>query len=147
MACMTTDIPMRNLLGSRSLLHLMAALAFAVLLTAGAACNAPPVGPYSYIPIPPPTFGAPTSEVDGAGVTHTYWEVTSPPSSGLSDIWVYLRNLDMGSGASVRAAQDGSYTTRIEGQQDDRILFGFGAPDNETICWPLREGLANTPCQ
>ena len=138
---------MRHLIETRSVLRLIAALVFSVLLTAGAACNAPPVGPYSYIPIPPPTFGPPTSEIDSAGVAHTYWKVTSPPSPELGNIWVYLRNLDMGSGVSVRAAQDGSYTTQVEGQQGERILFGFGASDNETRCWPLREGLADTPCQ
>jgi hypothetical protein len=147
-ACMPEDPDMRNLLRRRSLLRLIAALAFPVLLTASVACTSTPVGQYSpFVPIPPPTFGSPTSEIDSAGVTHTYWGVTSPPSLDLSDIWVYLRNLDMGSGANVRAGQDGSYTTRIEGQQGDRILFGFGAPDNETMCWPLREGLADTPCQ
>jgi len=138
---------MRNLLCSGSLLRLIAALVFSLLLTAGTACTSPPVGPYSYVPIPPPTFGAPASEIDSAGVTHTYWAVTSPPSSDLSDIWVYLRNLDMGTGASVLTAQDGSYSTRIEAQEGDRILFGFGVSDNDTICWPLRVGLADTPCQ
>ncbi|HJX52552.1 MAG TPA: hypothetical protein VJ801_07290 [Polyangia bacterium] len=141
---------MRHLLRTRSLsrLRLIAALLFPLLLTAGVSCNAAPVGS-NYIPIPPPspTFGPPIAELDSAGVAHTYWKVTSPPSSGLSDLWVYLENIDLGAGASVRAAQDGSYTTRVEGQQDDRIVFGFGASDNEIRCWPLREGLADTPCQ
>jgi len=114
----------------------------------GASCTAPPVGSL-FVPIPPPnpTFGPPTSEIDSDGVSHTYWKVTSPPSSELSAFWVYLTNIDMGRGASVQAAQDGSYATQVEGQQGDRILIGFGAPDNETMCRPLREGLADVPCQ
>jgi hypothetical protein len=147
---MTEDPDMKLLLRSILLLRLTAALVFPLLLTVGVACNAPAVGS-PYIPIPPPpnpTFGSPTSEIDSAGVTHTYWKVTSPPSSELSDLWVYLTNIDMGSGTIVRAAQDGSYATRVEGQPGDRILFGFGAPDGPiTLCRPLREGVAEVPCQ
>jgi hypothetical protein len=137
---------MRHFLRNRLILRLLAALVFPLLLTAGVSCNAPAIGsPFS--PIPPPTFGAPTPETDSAGVTHTYWSVTSPPSGDLSNLWVYLTNMNMGSGVIVRAAQDGSYTTRIEGQQGDPILFRFGSLDGATMCRPLREGVADTPCQ
>ena len=140
---------MKLLLRSILLLRLPAALVFPLLLTVGVACNAPAVGS-PYIPIPPPpnpTFGSPTSEIDSAGVTHVYWKVTSPPSSGLSALFVYLTNLDMGSGTITRAAQDGSYEARLEGQQDDWILLTFGAPDGQSMCRPLREGLAAVSCQ
>ena len=139
---------MRHLLRTRSLVRLIAALVFSLLLTVGASCNAPPVGS-GFIPIPPPdpTFGSPTPEIDSAGVTHVYWKVTSPPSSGLSALFVYLTNLDMGSGTITRAAQDGSYEARLEGQQDDWILLTFGAPDGQSMCRPLREGLAAVSCQ
>jgi len=69
--------------------------------------------------------------------------VTSPPSSPLSESWVYLTNIDMGRGVSVQAAQDGSYSTQLEGQQGDQIIISVQAPGLETICRPLREGLAN----
>jgi hypothetical protein len=141
------DQAMRHLLRTRFVLRLIAAAVLSLLLTAGTVCTSAPVGPYSYIPIPPPSLGAPTSEIDSAGGAHTYWKVTSPASSDLSYLWVYLTNIDMGAGTIVRAAQDGSYTTRVEGQPGDRILFSFGAPDGPTMCWPLREGLANAPCQ
>jgi hypothetical protein len=133
----------------RSILRLIAALVFSLLLTMGASCTAPPLGSL-FVPIPPPnpTFGPPTAETDSDGVAHTYWKVTSPPSSELSAFWVYLTNIDMGRGVSVQAAQDGSYTTQVEGQQGDQILIGFGAPDSEIMmCRPLREGLADVPCQ
>ena len=139
---------MNQSLRSRSFLRLIAALAFPLLLTVCVSCNAAPVGS-GYMPIPPPnpTFGSPTPELDSAGVTHTYWKVTSPPSWQLSALWVYLRNIDTGLGVSVQADLDGSYTTRVEGQQDDQILFGFGAPNVDLMCRPLREGLADVPCQ
>jgi hypothetical protein len=139
---------MRHLLRNRSILRLIAALVFPLLLAVSVSCNAPAIGSY-YVPIPPPnpTFGPPTSEIDGDGVAHTYWKVTSPPASGLSDFWVYLTNISMGRGVSVQAAQDGSYTTQVEGQQGDWILIGVGAPDNEPMCRPLREGLADVPCR
>ena len=140
---------MRSLLRSKSILRLMAAMVFPLLLAVGVSCNAPAIAS-PYIPIPPPTFGPPTAEIDSDGVTHTYWKVTSPPSSALSDIYVYLTNIDMGPGTVgliVRTAQDGSYSTRIEGQQGDRIQFNFGSLDGEAMCRPLREGVADTPCQ
>jgi hypothetical protein len=64
----------------------------------------------------------------------------------LSDFWVYLTNINMDEGTIERAAQDGSYETRIEGQQDNQILFTFGTPDVKAMCWPLREGLAEVSC-
>jgi len=141
---------MRHLHLGRSLGRLLAALLFLLLLAAGVSCNGYAVGP-DYIPIPPPaTFGSPTSEIDSAGVTHTYWSVTSPASPDLSDLWVYLTNVDMGSGTIVRAARDGSYATRIEGHAGDWIMFGFGAPygqTSQTMCRTLREGLADVACQ
>jgi hypothetical protein len=48
---------------------------------------------------------------------------------------------------SVQTAQDGAYNTQVEGQPGDQIIFGFGAPFHDTMCRPLREGLANVPCQ
>jgi hypothetical protein len=137
---------MRHLLRNRSILRSIAALVFPLVLTAGVSCNAPAIGS-PFVPIPPPIFGPPTPEIDSAGVTHTYWKVTSPPSPALSDLWVYLTNMNMGSGVIVRAALDGSYTTRIEGQQGDPILFNFGSLDGTAMCRPLREGVADTPCQ
>jgi len=138
---------MRNLPGTRSILSLIAAVAFPFLLTVGVACSSPEIGsPFVPIPPPDPTFGPPTGETDSAGLLHVYWKVTSPPSRPLSEMWVYLANVDMGSGAIVRAAVDGSYTTRVEGQQGDRVFFTFGSPDGETWCWPLREGQATVPC-
>ena len=137
---------MKHLLRSRFILRLIAALVFPILLAVGVSCNAPAISS-PFVPIPPPTFDAPTPEIDSAGVTHTYWKVTSPPSSNLSNLWVYLTNINMGSGVIVLTAQDGSYTTRIEGQQGDPIRFNFGSLDGESMCRPLREGLADTPCQ
>ena len=113
---------MRRLLRSRFILHLIAAVMFPLLLTAGLSCNAPAIGS-PYMPIPPPTFGPATQEIDSEGITHTYWKVTGPPSPELPelfDIYVYLTNIDMGPGtvgSIARTAQDGSYTTRIEGQR------------------------------
>jgi hypothetical protein len=139
---------MRHLLRKRFILRLVAALMLPLVLTVGSSCNAPAIGSY-YIPIPPPdpTFGPPTAETDSDGIAHTYWKVTSPPSSPLSESWVYLTNIDIGRGVSVQAAQDGSYSTQVEGQQGDQIIISVQAPDIETICRPLREGLANVACQ
>jgi hypothetical protein len=138
---------MRHLLRSQVSLRLIEVVVFALLLAAGVSCNAPAVGsPFVPIPPPNPTFGPPTPELDSDGVTRTYWKVTSPPSPQLSDFWVYLTNINMDEGTIERAAQDGSYETRIEGQQDNQIRFTFGSPDGETMCWPLREGLAEVPC-
>ena len=143
---------MRRLLRSRFILHLIAAVVFPLLLTAGLSCNAPAIGS-PYMPIPPPTFGPATQEIDSDGVAHTNWKVTGPASPELPvlfDIYVYLTNIDMGPGtvgSIARTAQDGSYATRIEGQQGDRILFNFGSLDGESMCRPLREGVADTPCQ
>jgi hypothetical protein len=147
---MSRDVEMRRLLQTQSVLRLIAAIGFSLLLTAGAACTSAPVGPVGpseYVPIPPPTFGAPSPEIDSAGVTHTYWKVTGQPSADLRDLWVYITNIDMGAGTIVRSATDGSYATRVEGQQDNRILFSFGAPNGPTMCASLREGPANVPCQ
>jgi hypothetical protein len=128
--------------------RLIGGFVFALLLAAGVSCNAPAVGsPFVPIPPPNPTFGPPTPEIDSGGVTHTYWKVTGPPSPQLSNLWVYLINIEMGEGTIELAAQDGSYETRIEGQQGDRILFSVGTPSRETMCRPLREGLADVPCQ
>jgi len=139
---------MRPMFPNRSILRLIAAGAFSLLLTAGVACNSPAIGsPFSPIPPPDPTFGPPTGETDSAGVSHVYWKVTSPPSQALLDQWVYLANLDLGAGVIVLAASDGSYVTRTEGQEDDRIEFTFGSPDGKSRCRLLREGLANVPCQ
>jgi hypothetical protein len=142
---------MRQLQLSTRILRLLAALLFPLFLMVGVSCNAPAIGDFFHpLPPPDPTFGPPTPEIDSAGVTHIYWQVTSPASAELSDVWVYLTNIGLGRGVSVQAAQDGSYTTRIEGQQGDRILFGFGAPydeTNQTMCRPLREGLADAACQ
>jgi hypothetical protein len=139
---------MRHLPCKRFILRLAAALMLALVLPVGVSCNAPAIGEF-YMPIPPPdpTIGQPTSETDSDGIAHTYWKVTSPPSFHLSESWVYLTNIDMGRGVSVQAAQDGSYTTQIEGQQGDQIIISVQAPDIETICRPLREGLANVACQ
>ena len=144
----TEDPDMRNLLRNIFTRRLVAAFMLLLVLAVGVSCNAPAIGSY-YIPIPPPdpTFGPPTPEIDSDGVTHTYWKVTSPPSSQLSDLWVYLTNIDMGFGTIVLAAPDGSYTTRIEGQQGDRIVFNFGSLEGQAMCRPLREGVADTPCQ
>jgi hypothetical protein len=141
---------MRHLIRNRSILRLIAALVFPFLLTVGGSCTAPAVGDFFHpIPPPDPTFGPPTAETDSDGIAHTYWKVTSPPSpsSDYSYVWVYLTNENRSLGVSVQAAQDGAYTTQVEGQQGDQIIFGFGAPDRETMCRPLREGLANVPCQ
>jgi hypothetical protein len=147
-ACMPEHTDMRHLIRNRWILGMIAALVSPLVLTVGVSCTAPAVGSL-FIPIPPPnpTFGPPTSETDSDGVAHTYWKVTSPPSSELSDLWVYLTNIDMGRGVSVQAAQDGAYATQVEGQQGDRIVIGFGAPYNESMCRPLGEGLAEVPCQ
>jgi len=140
---------MTHSIRGRSIVRLVAAVLFPLLLTVGASCNAPAIGsPFIPIPPPNPTFGPATSQIDSDGIAHTYWKVTSPPSSELSDLWVYLANFNMGVGASVQAAQDGSYRTQAEGQPGDWIEFGFGAPYGEasqTMCRPLREGLADTP--
>jgi len=139
---------MRHLLRNRHILRLIAALVFPFLLAVGGSCTAPAVGtPWIPIPPPDPTFGPSTVETDSDGIAHSYWKVTSPPSSELSYFWVYLTNLNMGLGVSVQAAVDGAYSTQVEGQQDDQIIFGFGAPYNEAMCRPLREGLANVSCQ
>jgi len=143
---MSEDLDMRHLLRSRPIVRLMAALVFPILLIAVVSCSAPAVTS-PFVPIPPPTFGPPTPEIYSDVVTHTYWKVTSPPSSQLSDLWVYLTNIDMGFGTIVLAAPDGSYTTRIEGQQGDRIVFNFGSLEGQAMCRPLREGVADTPCQ
>lgn len=137
---------MRHLRRNIFILRLVAALILPVVLASGVSCNAPAIG---FMPIPPPnpTFGPPTSEIDSDGIAHTYWKVTSPPFWQLSDFWVYLSNIDMGRGVSVQAAQDGSYTTRVEGQPGDQIIIDFQNPGYETICRPLREGLADLACQ
>jgi hypothetical protein len=146
--CMQGDSDMRHSLRSRSILRFIATLVFPVLLTVGGSCNGPDVGsPYFPIPPPNPSFGPPTQAIDSDGVAHTYWKVTSPPSAELSHVYVYLTNIDRGSGTIVLAAQDGSYTTLVEGQQGDRIVFDFGALNNYTMCRPLREGVADTSCQ
>jgi hypothetical protein len=143
---------MSKIFRSRMVFRLIAALLFPIGLAGGLGCNGSPVGEYTFHPLPPPpnpTFGPPTTEMDGTGAQHVYWKVTSPASSGLSDIWVYLTNSDLNSGVSVRAASDGSYATRIEGQEGDSILFSFGAAYGETkwdMCRPLHEGEATTPC-
>ncbi|MGB8295530.1 MAG: hypothetical protein WCG85_08890 [Polyangia bacterium] len=141
---------MRHLHRNRYILRLIAALVFPFLLTVGGSCTAPAVGDLFHpIPPPDPTIGSSTVETDSDGLTHTYWRVTGPPSpsSDYSYVWVYLTNIDRGLGVSVQADQDGAYATQVEGQQGDQIIFGFGAPYNDTMCRPLREGLANVPCQ
>lgn len=142
----TEDPDMRNLLRNIFTRRLVAAFMLLLVLAVGVSCNAPAIG---FMPIPPPnpTFGQPTSEIDSEGVGHTYWKVTSPPAWKLSDLWVYLSNIDMGRGVSVQAAQDGSYATRVEGQPGDQIIIDFRDPGYETICRPLQEGLAEVPCQ
>jgi hypothetical protein len=124
------------------------------LLSGGLAmggCGSPDlVSPY--IPLPPPdaNFTPGTAEVDSAGVSHTYWKVTSPAASQMSNIWVYIDNIELGVGVSLRASLDGSYSTRIEGQEGDRIHFGFGvsfANSEWKRCRLLREGPATTVCQ
>ena len=133
---------------SRILLRLAAALLLPTVLAVGGGCNAPPIGS-PFVPIPPPVFGPEIQETDSAGVEHNYWSVASSPSRGLSFRWVYLDNLDLGAGASVRAAADGSYTTRIEGQKDDRIEFGVELSDRSvswSMCYFLHEGTADAPC-
>ena len=138
---------MRHLLRSQVCLRLIGVVVLALLLGAGVSCTAPAVGsPFVPIPPPNPTFGPPTQEFGSDGVTRTYWKITSPPSPPLSDLWVYLTNIDMGEGTIELAAQDGSYETRIEGQQDNQILFTFETPEVKTMCWTLREGLAEVPC-
>jgi hypothetical protein len=47
---------------------------------------------------------------------------------------------------SKRAAQDGSYEIRAEGQEGDQMLFTFETLDVKAMCWPLREGLADVTC-
>jgi hypothetical protein len=139
---------MRQSLPSRILLRLVAALLLTTVLTAGAGCNAPPIGS-PFVPIPPPVFGPQAQEVDSAGIAHNYWKVTSGANRGLTFRWVYLDNLDLGAGVSVQAAADGSYTTRIEGQRDDRIQFGVELSDRSvswSMCYFLREGPASAPC-
>jgi hypothetical protein len=140
-----------RLLPYRSLLRLLSAVLLAFGLTVGGACSSPPVGsPFVPIPPPDPTFGPPTSELDSTGASRIYWKISSPPSTQLRSIWVYVDNSNLGLGVSLRASEDGSYTTRIEGQEGDRILFGFGAAfaDAELrLCRPLREGLASSSCQ
>lgn len=144
---------MRKILCSRIIFRLIAALLFPVGLAATAGCNGSPIGDYTFHPLPPPpnpTFGPPTAEMDSAGVQHVYWKVASPPSPELRDIWVYVTNSDMNAGVIVRATSDGSYATRIEGQEGDWILFSFGAAYGETrsnMCRPLHEGEATVPCQ
>jgi hypothetical protein len=141
---------MKHLIRNRSILRLIAALVFPFLLTVGGSCTAPAVGDFFHpIPPPDPTFGPPTAETDSDGIAHTYWKVTSPPSpsSDYSYVWVYLTNRDRRLGVSVQTTQDGAYNTQVEGQPGDLIIFGFGAPDHETMCRPLREGLANVSCQ
>jgi hypothetical protein len=116
-------------------------------------CSSPPVGsPFIPIPPPNPTIGPATPELDSAGVSHTYWKITSPAEPHFSNTWVYVDNDSLGVGVSLRTSADGSYATRIEGQEGDRILFGFGSSFAEAdfdsrLCRPLREGLADTPCQ
>jgi len=135
----------------RGLIRTLTALFFALVVTVGLACSAPPMSsPFVPIPPPNPTFGPPTSELDSAGVSHTYWPITSPPASQLRNMWIYVDNANLGKGVSLRALDDGSYATRIEGSEGDRILFGFGAayPDaDQRMCRPLHEGLADTPCR
>ncbi len=129
-----------------------------VLLSSGPAlavggCSSPPVGsPIIPIPPPNPTIGPATPEFDSAGVSHTYWKISSPPEPHFANVWVYVDNDNLGVGVSLRTSIDGSYTTRIEGQEGDRILFGFGASFAEAdfdarLCRPLHEGLADTPCR
>jgi hypothetical protein len=149
-ACIPRNKAMRHLIRNRSILRLISAIVFSFLLTMGGSCTAPPVGDFFHpIPPPDPTFGPPTAETDSDGIAHTYWKVTSPPSLSpeLSYIWVYLTNTTMRNGVSVQAAQDGAYSTQVEGQQGDQIIFGFGAPYRDAICRPLQEGLADVPCQ
>jgi hypothetical protein len=144
---------MRKILRSRIVFRLIAALWFPIGLMTGLGCNGAPIGSYDFHPLPPPpnpTFGPPIAEMDSTGVQHVYWKVTSPPSPPLSNMWVYVTNSDLNSGASVRAASDGSYVTRIEGQEGDSILFSFGAAYGESkwsLCRPLHEGEATDSCQ
>ena len=144
---------MNKILGTR-LGHRLRRLLAMALLSSGLAvggCSAPELGsPYVPIPPPNPTFGPATPELDSAGNSHTYWKVTSPAAAQLSDVWVYVDNNNLGVGVSLRALTDGSYSTRIEGQEGDRILFGFGASYADAewrLCRPLHAGLANQPCQ
>lgn len=130
---------------------LVAALLSFGLATGVGGCGAPPMGsPLQPIPPPDPTIEPGILEMDAAGVGHLYWKVTSPPESQLGHVWIYLNNDNLGVGVSLRALADGSYSTRIEGQEGDRILFGFGASYTEAevrFCRPLRAGLATTPCR
>ncbi len=145
---------MNKHLGTR-LGHRLRRLLAVVLLSSGVAlggCNAPELGsPYVPIPPPDPRFDPLGPEIDSAGISHTYWKVTSPPADHqLRNVWVYIDNSDLGMGVSLRASIDGSYTTRIEGQEGDRILFGFGgdyANAEWRLCRLLHEGLADKRCQ
>jgi hypothetical protein len=141
---------MRQILCSRIILRLVRALAFAIAITGGPACNAPPIASPDWVPLPPPVIGPPTVETDSAGLQHTYWKVEGKPTLAMSNLWVYLNNLEMDSGVSAKAAADGSYETRIEGQEGDRIHIGAGATDSDitwTMCRRLYEGPANVLCQ
>ena len=141
---------MRQILCSRILLRLARTFLLATAITGGLACSAPPIASPDWVPLPPPVIGPPTVETDSTGLQHTYWKVEGEPSHAMSNLWVYLNNLEMGSGVSAKAAADGSYETRIEGQEGDRILFGAGATDRDiiwTMCRRLYEGPANALCQ
>lgn len=124
------------------------------LLSGGLAiggCGSPElVSPYIPIPPPDPTLTPETAELDSTGVSHTYWKVTSPAADQMRNIWVYIDNSDLGVGVSLRASIDGSYSARIEGQEGDRLHFGFGvsfANSEWRRCRLLREGPATTPCE
>lgn len=124
------------------------------LLSGGLAlggCGSPElVSPYMPIPPPDSAFTPGSVEVDSAGISHTYWKVTSPPADQMRNIWVYIDNADLGVGVSLRASLDGSYSTRIEGREGDRIHFGFGvsfANSDWRRCRLLREGPATSPCE
>lgn len=146
---------MKMHLGLRLGYRLRRFLAVALLscgLTVGVGgCSSPDMTSiYQPIPPPNPSFDLPTSQVDSAGISHTYWRVTSPPSKPLSNVWVYVDNSTLGVGISLRASSDGSFAAWIEGQEGDRILFGYGASfavADTRLCRPLHEGLASTPCQ
>jgi hypothetical protein len=129
----------------------LAMMLLSLSLPLGAGCSGPPVvSPYNPIPPPDPTFGPPTPELDSSGISHIYWNVTSPHAAQLSNTWIYVDNSNLGIGVSLRAQADGSYFTRIEGREGDRILFGFGAAYSDAEvrkCRPLREGEAKTGCQ
>jgi hypothetical protein len=141
---------MRQILCSRIVLRLVRTLLFAMAITEGLACNAPPIASPDWVPLPPPVIGPAAAETDSAGLQHTYWKVEGKPTQAMSNLWVYLNNLEMDSGVSAKAATDGSYETRIEGQEGDRILIGAGAIDRDvswTMCRRLYEGPANVLCQ